>query len=205
MKAASSPKDIAGTAPEAARALLEGRHGDPFAVLGRHPHPAGASVRALRPGATAMRIEDGPPLVRVADTALFEWHGDASRLAPRYRLQWRDDDGHWHTGHDPYVFAPQLPDFDLHLYGEGRHRHAQRLLGARCHAVDGIDGVLFSVWAPNVERASVVGDWNGWDGRVHPMRARGSSGVFELFVPGIGAGALYKFELRTRPHGAVVL
>ena len=71
--------------------------------------------------------------------------------------------------------------------------------------MDGIDGVLFSVWAPNVERASVVGDWNGWDGRVHPMRARGSSGVFELFVPGIGAGALYKFELRTRPHGAVVL
>ena len=187
-----------GLAPEAIAALLEARHGDPFAILGRHPIAGGISVRALRPGAAVMRIEDGPTLDRVGDTALFEWHGSSDALAPHYRLQWLDEHGQWHSACDPYTFAPQLADFDLHLFGEGRHRHAQRLLGARCHRVEGIDGVLFSVWAPNAERVSLVGDWNGWDGRVHPMRVRGGSGVFELFIPGIESGVFYKFELRTR-------
>jgi len=125
----------------------------------------------------------------------FEWRGPAAKVPERYRLIWRDDQRREHIGHDPYCYPAQLADFDLHLFGEGRHYHAHRLLGARVHEVDGVAGVLFSVWAPNAERVSVVGDFNRWDGRCHPMRARGG-GVWELFIPDLAPGALYKFELR---------
>src|SRR5690606_23828574 len=93
---------------------------------------------------------------------------------------------------------PRISGFDLHLFGEGTHRQAWRFLGAHVAECDGIRGTHFAVWAPNAERVSVVGDFNAWDGRRHPMRSRGSSGVWELFVPGVGAGALYKFEILTR-------
>ena len=94
---------------------------------------------------------------------------------------------------------------DLHLFNEGRHHHAYRLLGARVHEADGTAGVLFAVWAPNAERVSVVGDFNRWDGRVHPMRNRGQSGVWELFIPDLEPGALYKFEIRNRNSGDIFL
>jgi 1,4-alpha-glucan branching enzyme len=126
-------------------------------------------------------------------------------VPPRYRLIWRDTGHLDHIAHDPYSFPPQISDFDLHLFGEGRHRHAHRFLGAHHHEVDGIAGVLFAVWAPNAERVSVVGDFNHWDGRRHPMRVRGGSGVWELFIPDLAAGGLYKFEIRNRHTGVVFL
>ena len=114
----------------------------------------------------------------------------AGRRAPvpeRYRLIWRDRDHREHIGHDPYCLPPQLPDFDLHLFGEGRHWHAYRFMGAHPHQTEGVDGVLFTVWAPSAERVSVVGDFNGWDGRVHPMRVRGQRSVGALY-PGPWSG-----------------
>jgi 1,4-alpha-glucan branching enzyme len=108
---------------------------------------------------------------------------------------------HW----DPYCLPPQLSDYDLHLFAEGRHHHIYRVLGAHPHAVDDIDGVLFSVWAPSAERVSVIGDFNRWDGRAHPMRVRGGTGVWELFIPGLGPEALYKFEIRNRNTGQVLV
>ncbi len=184
--------------------LVEGRHHDPFEVLGRHPEGDGVRFRALLPRTRqAFLLEGMRPLHRRAGTDLFEWRGRAEDLPEHPRLLRVDEDHGEQAFHDPYSFGPQLPDFDLHLFAEGRHFHAYRLLGARPHAVDGIPGALFAVWAPNAERVSVVGDFNGWDGRCHPMRVRSGQGVWELFIPGLGAGDLYKFEIRSRTDGSV--
>ncbi|WKE64816.1 1,4-alpha-glucan branching protein GlgB [Gallaecimonas kandeliae] len=183
------------------RLLLAGRHHDPFSLLGRH----GQSVLAYNPHAEAMLLEGSHRELAMAPLGqgFFQWQGRA-KLPDHPRLKWQDGAGRWHSEQDPYSFGPQLPDFDLHLFGEGRHWHIYRLLGAHLHQVDGIEGVLFATWAPNAERVSVIGDFNGWDGRRHPMRARGTSGVWELFIPGLGAGELYKFELRSRHSGEVL-
>ncbi len=187
--------------------IIEARHHDPFSVLGRHPTEGGGiMVRAFVPNAIEVSIaEGGRPMQRVADTALFEWSGSPAEVAERYRLIWRDD---WHCEHisfDPYCFPPQVPDLDLYLFGEGKHWHAYRFLGAHPHEADGVGGVLFAVWAPNAERVSVVGDFNRWDGRIYPMRVRGGSGVWELFIPNLTPGVYYKFEVRNRHSGSVFL
>jgi 1,4-alpha-glucan branching enzyme len=156
-------------------------------------------VCAFLPRARRVRIaEGGAELTRIEGTDLFVWEGEPDQVPERYRLSWYDAHGDVHLQADPYAFPPQLADFDLHLFGEGRHWHAYRFLGAHPRRVDGFDGVLFAVWAPNAARVSVVGDFNAWDGRVHPMRVRGGSGVWELFIPGIAAGDMYKLELRDR-------
>jgi 1,4-alpha-glucan branching enzyme len=186
--------------------ILHARHHDPFAYLGKHRHGDKEIVRAHIPGASRISIvEHDLPLARLHDTDVFEWRGKQGTLPERYRLVWTIGSGAAHTAYDPYCFPPQLADFDLYLFGEGRHQHAYRFLGAHAHAVDGIHGTLFAVWAPNAERVSVVGDFNAWDGRRHPMRSRGGSGIWELFIPGITTGALYKFELRHRDSGSIHL
>ncbi|MFN2308615.1 MAG: 1,4-alpha-glucan branching protein GlgB [Gammaproteobacteria bacterium] len=186
--------------------IAEARHHDPFAVLGRHPHKDGEQVIAYLPGARAAHLPAlGVPLTRLGDSGFFAWQGPTGRLAQRYQLAWTDAAGNAQQAYDPYSFPPQLGDFDIHLFGEGRHWHAYRFLGARLHQADGIDGVLFAVWAPNAERVSVVGDFNAWDGRRHPMRVRGGSGLWELFIPGIRAGELYKYEIRNHAHGSIHL
>lgn len=188
------------------RQILEARHHDPFAVLGRQPHDGGEVIRAFLPGAvSAVICETTDAMVRVAGTDFFEWHGPAGGVPARYRLTWHDAHGGEHTAYDPYCFPPQVGDLDLHLFGEGKHWHAYRFLGAHRHEADGASGVLFATWAPNAARASVVGDFNDWDGRRHPMLARGASGVWELFIPGLTPGARYKFELRHRDTGDIHL
>jgi 1,4-alpha-glucan branching enzyme len=109
-----------------------------------------------------------------------------------------DKEGGRHTNYDPYDFGVQLPEFDRQLFAEGKHWHAYRKMGAHLHTVDNITGVLFTVWAPNAGRVSVIGDYNRWDGRCHPMRSLGSSGIWELFIPGLAAGCFYKFEILNR-------
>jgi 1,4-alpha-glucan branching enzyme len=179
--------------------IVEARHHDPFEVLGRHVENDLCVVRVFLPRAEWVRIaEADTELSRIEGTDLFEWEGSAQEIPDRYRLEWQDKSGNRHERHDPYCFPPQLGDFDLYLFGEGRHWHAYRFLGAHRHSVDEVDGVLFSVWAPNAERVSLVGDFNDWDGRVHPMRVRGGSGVWEIFLPDIGVGELYKLEIRDR-------
>ncbi|MCB2261508.1 MAG: 1,4-alpha-glucan branching protein GlgB [Candidatus Thiosymbion ectosymbiont of Robbea hypermnestra] len=185
--------------------ILEARHRDPFAVLGRHLAGDRCIVRAFLPGAKGVRIpEAGVALTRVPDTDLFVWEGRAGTVPERYRLSWEDRAGNRHSRYDPYCFPPQLDDSDLHRFGTGRHWCAYRFLGAHPRTLDGVRGVRFAVWAPNGERVSVVGDFNAWDGRAHPMQVRGDSGVWALFIPGLEMGALYKFELRDHSGGIQV-
>jgi len=184
--------------------IIHARHHDPFAVLGKHLMEGKEIVRAHLPHANEATIAEGEIVMqRIANSDIFEWSGNAGTLPPHYRLIWRDQEQREHIAHDPYAFTPQLSDFDLQLFAEGRHWHAYRILGAHVHEVDGIGGVLFAVWAPNAERVSVVGDFNHWDGRCHPMRVRGSSGVWELFIPDLAPGCLYKYELRNRHTGTL--
>jgi len=193
---------------DAYRHIIEARHHDPFSVLGIHPYETGEIVRVFLPHANNVVLINGReilPMARYADTDFFEWHGSQGQISHNYQIRWRDQHGHLHTRPDPYRFLPQIPDFDLHLFSEGRHWHAYRFLGAHPWNVEGIDGVLFSTWAPNAARVSVVGDFNYWDGRVHPMRVRHETGVWELFIPGLSSGTLYKFEIRNRDTGAVYL
>jgi 1,4-alpha-glucan branching enzyme len=184
--------------------LVEARYHDPFGLLGRHEENGRVLIRALLPHAEEASIAEGNhQMQRIEGTDIFEWEGDAKQVPYRYRLIWRDDKHREHIAHDPYCYPPQLPDFDLHLFGEGKHWHAHRLLGSRVHQADGVAGVLFSVWAPSAERVSVVGDFNRWDGRAHPMRGHGN-GVWEIFIPDLAAGTVYKYEIRAR-NGDVFL
>ena len=187
--------------------ILQARHYDPFSVLGRHPvGNDGEVIRVFLPAAAHVGIDtqrDIFPMQRLEATDLFEWRGLTDQVPERYRLVWEDASGTIHHGYDPYCFPPQLTDYDLHLFSEGKHWHAYRFMGAHSRVVDGISGVLFAVWAPNAERVSVVGDFNAWDGRCHPMRIREGKGVWELFIPGLETGLLYKFELRSRDSGQI--
>jgi len=183
--------------------LLCGRHHDPFAVLGRQRDAQGDLVRVYLPGAATVRLLGNDAefdMQRIGDTDLFHWREIPNKVPRYFRLRWSDRDGGEIIEWYPYCFAPQISDFDLHLFGEGRHWHCYRFLGANPHLVEGIEGVLFATWAPNAEQISVVGDFNAWDARRHPLRARGNSGVWELFIPHLNPGTFYKFNIRDR-HG----
>ncbi len=169
--------------------LSLGRHHDPFEILGWHGAQSSRTWRVFLPDAEAVCAESEQQsydFIAIAP-GFFELSEAPQTLSTHPVLKWRDRHQQWHREYDPYTFAPQLSDFDLHLFGEGKHWHIYQLLGAHVRCIDGIDGVLFATWAPNAERISVVGDFNGWDGRRHAMRSRGSSGVWELFIPGIVA------------------
>jgi 1,4-alpha-glucan branching enzyme len=194
--------------PSALQKIIEARHHNPFEILGRHPMvdkgvnkgADGEIVRVFLPHANEVQLEDKYSMTRLDGTDFFEWRGATDILPNPYRVTWQDDANNSHQGYDPYCFPPQVGDLDMHLFGEGKHQHIYNVLGAHCRIVNGIEGVLFATWAPNAERVSIVGDFNHWDGRRHPMRSRGDSGIWELFMPGLVAGNYYKFEIRDR-HG----
>ena len=186
-------------------ALLQGRLHDPFSFLGPHRENNSQVVRVFQPYAneiTLMTALGSEPMQRVHPDGLFEWHG--SDLPPHpYQLRITENSPGMANSVerlmlDPYAFAPQISSFDLHLFNEGNLHQGYRVLGSHSKKVDGISGIRFSVWAPNAERVSVVGEFNRWDGRIHPMAVHGSSGVWELFIPNIALGALYKFEIYSR-------
>ncbi|WP_367846247.1 1,4-alpha-glucan branching protein GlgB [Rhodoferax sp. WC2427] len=176
------------------------RHGDPFAVLGPHAQATGlTSVRCFLPGAQSVVVESAKgsvlgPLALQDEAGFFE--GDVT-LAPgaayRLRVQWAD--GHSATIDDPYRFPTVLGEMDVWLLGEGTHLRPYEVLGAQPTTMEGVAGTRFAVWAPNASRVSVVGDFNFWDGRCHPMRLRRECGVWELFLPGVQVGAKYKYEI----------
>ncbi len=194
--------------PPGLRAVLRGESHDPFEWLGPHAVPEGECVRALLPQAERAWLEGQGEMQRVEGTDLFEYLLPPTRAAalPAHpALLWEEKgDGSRHRQLSPYSFDPLLGDEDLYYFGEGRHHHAYRMLGAQPCEVDGIAGVRFAVWAPGARRVSVVGDFNAWHGLRHMMRVRGNSGVWELFVPGLGEGDLYKFEI-LGPAGQLVL
>ncbi|BBC73440.1 glycogen-branching enzyme [Altererythrobacter sp. B11] len=189
----------------AAAAMLEGRLDDPFALLGPHDSADGRLVRSFQPGAEAVALlsrSSGEVMSLMDEVAEGLFTAPLPSDEP-YTLRITWPGGAVQETEDPYSFGLILSDLDLHLFREGRHFELARVFGARPTRIDDVVGVSFSVWAPNARRVSVVGDFNNWDGRRHPMRLRHSAGVWELFVPRIGPGTLYKFEV-AGADGAVV-
>ena len=186
--------------------IISAKHHDPFAILGRHEEYQQIKIKVYLPYAETVSLShDGSELERLTGSDFFEYYTDAKTLPVHYELTWIDKDGYAHKNYDPYDFGVQLPAFDQHLFGEGKHWHIYQKLGGHCYSVDGIDGVLFTVWAPNAGRVSIVGDFNRWDGRCNPMRSLGGSGIWEIFIPGLKAGSLYKFEILNRYTQEILL
>jgi 1,4-alpha-glucan branching enzyme len=184
-------------------------HGNPFAVLGPHVDrhggwsvrvflPSAKRVELLHPGGTAALLE----LHCRHPDGFFEGEGNGAPPGDyRLRVHWAD--GNTSIEDDPYRFGPVLGEVDAWLLGEGSHLRPFEILGANPRRMGDVDGAAFAVWAPNAARVSVVGEFNHWDGRRHPMRLRRECGVWEIFLPGVAAGARYKYELRT-PHGELL-
>ena len=182
-------------------ALIRGSHGDPFALLGPRRSGSATAVYTLQPGAEAVQLiarDSGELLceLRMRHPAGF-FSGDYPGHEPyRLRIVWPGDVEQ--IADDAYAFGPLLSERDLEQLADGVHPHYGDTLGAHVMSIDGIAGTRFTVWAPNAQRVSVIGDFNSWDGRRHPMRLRHRAGVWELFIPGVEAGMLYKFELLSR-------
>ncbi|MFE0858964.1 1,4-alpha-glucan branching enzyme [Streptomyces sp. alain-838] len=178
--------------------LLAGAHHDPHALLGAHPVPGGVAFRALRPFAREVSVVvDGERHALVSEGDGLFSGVLPSREIPAYTLVVAYEEGEQET-HDPYRFLPALGDLDLHLITEGRHEQLWRALGAHPMTHEGVRGTRFTVWAPNAQGVRVAADFTHWDGTAFPMRSMGSSGVWELFLPGVGEGARYKFEIHSR-------
>ncbi len=199
--------------PDELRSLVELKHQSPHTLLGMHPlgDKSGLVIRAFLSDAQKVEIapvhEKNKPrleLQRIPNTDIFEGvTKDASKVYA-YDLLITDKAGQTRRTRDAYSFLPTLGEADLFLFGKGDERKIFDKLGAQLRTIDGVAGTSFAVWAPNAQRVSVVGDFNGWDGRFHAMRMLGASGVWEIFVPGVGQGAHYKFEIRD-VHGHVKL
>ncbi len=200
--------------------LLDGHHENPFEILGPHEIVTAGNralaVRAFLPGSAQAWVVDprhsrSQPMRRIHPAGLYEAICPIASGAAvhRYLLRIADQQGAEKTMHDPYAFPPLLSEFDLHLLSEGKHWTSYRKLGAQVRTVDGIQGVNFAVWAPNATGMSVIGDFNDWNPRRHAMRKHIPCGIWELFVPGLTAGAIYKYHVRHReavfeksdPHG----
>ncbi len=192
---------------QALEALAAGRHGDAFSLLG--PHPAGEGtmvVRVLQPAAREVTLlltyprEEAIAMTRRHPDGVFEAvvPGVSDPARCDYRVRTHFASGVTVERRDPYHFGQVITPFDLHLFGEGKHLRLWDKLGAHVVTLGQTRGVHFAVWAPNAQRVSVVGDFNGWDGRVHVMRNLLPSGVWEIFVPDLDVGERYKFEVRTQ-------
>src|SRR5512138_1160761 len=198
---------------EELKSLVEVRNRSPHQLLGMHQLGDGAGLvaRALLPNAAKAEIQpvhekDKPviKLKRIPKTDLFEGTVKGVDRVYAYDLVVTDQSGKTVRTRDPYSFLPTLGEGDLYLFGKGDERRIYDKLGSQLRTIDGVPGVSFAVWAPNAQRISVVGDFNKWDGRFHQMRSLGASGVWEVFVPGIGEGEHYKFEVRDA-HGRIRL
>ncbi|MFF4984736.1 1,4-alpha-glucan branching enzyme [Streptomyces sp. NPDC001046] len=197
MEVAVSP----AVGPEDRARLLDGAHHDPHSVLGAHPVPGGIAFRAFRPYALSVTVVAGEVRAELHDDGEGFFSGLLPLTeVPAYRLLVQYEGTLLET-EDAYRFLPTLGDLDLHLIGEGRHEELWTALGAHPTTHEGVTGTRFAVWAPNARGVRVAGTFNFWDGTGHVMRSLGSSGVWELFLPDVGEGELYKFEI-TRPDGS---
>jgi 1,4-alpha-glucan branching enzyme len=206
---------LASTADAGAiAAIVDGYHSSPFDILGMHPvtadGKASLAIRTFQPQALSVSVRRAGtlyPMERVHPAGFFETVvvGETDFFSYVFAITLPEAPGHSETSHyeieDPYRFPPVLTDFDLHLFSEGTHLRLYEKLGAQLMEHRSVHGACFAVWAPNAERISVIGDFNQWDGRRHPMRPRGASGVWEIFIPGLQQGDLYKFEIKTRYQG----
>jgi len=186
--------------------IVNGEHADPHYVLGMHDVEAEGvthtMIRVFNPEAAKVEVLNPKKKKEVYEMEIEHKNGFFILVLPRqnhyrYKLRFTGHDGHVWEAWDAYTFAPVLTELDLHLFGQGTHYEIYNKLGATAMKVDGVDGVLFAVWAPNAKRISVVGDFNGWNGLRHPMRHLGTSGVWELFIPGLANYDKYKFEIKS--------
>ena len=172
---------------------------DPHSILGAHPVKGGLAVRALFPGAERVElIIEGEPAREMTLShpgGLFEALVEVLKQIPPYELKVFYTEENVFSLRDPYSFAPTLGSIDEHLFGEGKHERIYRKLGSHVRQVGDVSGVSFAVWAPQADGVSVVGNFNNWDGRLHQMRRLGASGIWEIFIPGLAAGAVYKYEI----------
>ncbi len=189
---------------QVAQSLVEGNYYAPYDILGMHPlgSSGGVAVRSFQPYAATVEVirkSDGTalPMNRLHDHGLYEAPLPDDQPFP-YHLRMTGYDNHMWESEDPYRFPLQITDFDQYLFGEGTHYRTYTKMGARSMVIDGVEGVHFAVWAPNASRVSVIGWFNRWDGRHHPMQNRGSSGLWEIFIPALKPGDLYKFEIKNR-------
>ena len=208
--------------PDETISILEGTHPHPHRWLGMHAATRngepGIVVRAFLPEAADCGViclgearERRRPLEKIDERGFFEHFFAGGRRAFSYRLWTEQRNGEFREFYDPYSFLPTLSEDDLYLFNEGTDRQVFHKLGAHCQTIDNVPGVSFAVWAPNARRVSVAGDFNGWNGLHHPMRSMGSSGVWELFIPGLRRRMFYKYELldatgqiriKSDPYGA---
>lgn len=185
--------------------IANASHYNPGAILGTQNRRSDRPLLCYSPDTVELSLEKpDQPLLRVDDSDFFIYTGDLQAIPRHYRLRRRDTHQQVSLFHDPYSFPLQISDDDLQLFSAGRHFHIYNILGAHFRCIDGIDGIQFATWAPNAERVSVIGDFNNWDGRRHPMCSRGASGIWELFIPDLPNGSLYKFEIRNRDSGAIL-
>jgi 1,4-alpha-glucan branching enzyme len=200
--------------------LVGAQHKSPHQLLGMHPlgDGSGVVVRAFQPGAAKVEVvptheknKPGFPLKRIPKTDLFEGSTHGSKTVYAYDLVVHDGHENKRQFRDAYSFLPTLGEMDVYLFAQGNELRIYDKLGSHLRVIDGVHGASFAVWAPNAQRVSVVGDFNNWDGRVHTMRILGSSGIWEIFIPGLGEGTLYKYEIKnlqgqvtvkTDPYGA---
>ena len=200
--AKKTPDRVSAVSSEELQAFLEARHDDPFHTLGMRRSGDRLAVRAFLPDAAEVTIVDaGNPRRRFAarkidDAGFFEAVLPEGTSEFGYVMEVTDPAGGTRTAHDPYSFGRILGETDVYLHSEGNHWELYRKFGAHLATIDGVAGTIFCVWAPNARRVSVVGDFNRWDGRVNPMRKLLGSGVWEIFLPGVGEGAHYKFEIK---------
>lgn len=177
--------------------LLSALHHNPFQFLGRHHiNEQEEVIRVFLPHAVdAYLLPDMLPLHQSTDSPLFEWQGAINIIPLYYQIKWFDKDNIAHCHYDPYCFPSQLNEYDMYLFNTGKHWYAQQFLGAHLKMIEGITGILFTVWAPHALRVSVVGDFNQWDIRTHPMRSHSTNGLWELFIPNLAESTLYKFDI----------
>ena len=188
--------------------LIEARHSDPFRILGLREFQGRWLMRVLRPDAAKVEAlgDNGQrfELAKIHEGGLFELALPGVQEAFSYTLRFTGHGGDVWAASDPYAFGPVLGEMDVYLFNEGTHYDIYKKLGAHVREMNGVPGVHFAVWAPSAQRVSVAGDFNGWDGRIHPMRKLVPAGVWEIFLPGVHEGAHYKFEIRG-PQGDVTL
>ena len=199
------PKELlAGISITDIERIIQTEHSDPHSVLGAHPvqinRQTGLILRLFHPDAISAEVlvgEETIPTQRLESQGIFWLWMPGRSLPMEYKVRFHFHGSATWTVDSPYRFMPTLGDQDLHYLGEGKHYNLYDKMGAHPRQIDGIPGVSFAVWAPNAKRVSLIGDFNNWDGRVYPMRSMGTSGIWELFVPGLEQGGLYKYEIQT--------
>ena len=186
-------------------AIAHAQHHNPFKILGNHIIQKQPLLIIYAPDSKEVSItKSNIPTTRLSNSDFFICNNNIENIEEHYLINRTDNNNNVYSYYDPYSFKPQLSNYDLNLFSAGKHLHIYKILGAHKKTIDGIDGVLFATWAPSASRVSVTGDFNEWDGRRLPMRSRGNSGVWELFIPGVAAETLYKFEIRNQHTGEIL-